>query len=1027
MEVSPRNWLSLVRNENEEIEKFEIHIKSRFEHKNYGFEKIKLKVYRCTNEDILSNLDLNIEPLKWDDYFLFINDYTVWSEIEYIQHNIRKDIYAIQIINREYNSGYLLLKLQVEHSNYYIHDIVRNERTNLVWNDCLLKYNKYALRKMLLEGANKINIIGTPGQVHCFGKKTIGLLSGESDRQCDFSWCSGAYLSGYSFLLCFSHESFILNNQGQNLIGIILKNLRKFMDLKIQDIKMGFLGFNDCDSDRFVENVTISTEMYFCKYSNYVEISFENIVELAFNQNIGIIVINGNSEKQRSENELTLSMEILRECIYSGKIVIIGKCPWGWEYTIGVNSIKDKSLCNILMKEFGLIFTNEYFWNKLDYIEPYIESTVLSNSYYYWSKVMHEIKEYGQNNVNIGKNEMLLLIKDIELFFFNQKISFEMQKTILFIIELLNNELYLEIIPPFNKNKGLTFLHLTITKYRIKEFNSKELLIDGKFFYSFDSLDRWINNNLFWKFSGFMGFNFSCNTQHNLSHLLLSEEIKCPVYEIYNEWQNTGIYLRYKDVIEIHFTPFCDILKIDFNAKILIGCHTDELNLKKVDILNRIPIIYKEYNWNIKKSKYINIESPCDGIVYFKYFSDSNSSEVNLSNNCNISFRNLKIGFLTITSTNINRKLVLSPIYSTTYHEKEDFDNRVVIDEEAKWNIITSTLKKLKKNDFPHWIELQGKKIILTLPTCVVINISESFIRDLLDFLDKVVCTQDELLPNKKWLKERIVCDIQISAGYMHSGYPIVTHLDIVEKDFKGGLLDLRKLKEEGNWGLYHEIGHNRQSSDWTFSGTEEVTVNFFTLYTYFTLHPNIDPFTIEYIKDNINQTVEYLTEIKQYGTCKDKTIKYFDLRWRQNHRVAFMNYLVLIIKFKWDTFKKVFQIYEKISNLGSIKLNKQSYKYKMAAWIFIFSSVVGLSLKGFFKQWGWCFCMERENSGIDIVKLCVEMQNILYKLNYGLCVKREVSETDIISGYDDVCEINGWKNWEFDSLKFISELKYRK
>ncbi len=32
-------------------------------------------------------------------------------------------------------------------------------------------------------------------------------------------------------------------------------------------------------------------------------------------------------------------------------------------------------------------------------------------------------------------------------------------------------------------------------------------------------------------------------------------------------------------------------------------------------------------------------------------------------------------------------------------------------------------------------------------------------------------------------------------------------------------------------WGLFHDMGHNHQSRDWTFDGTVEVTCNLFTLY----------------------------------------------------------------------------------------------------------------------------------------------------------------------------------------------------
>lgn len=80
-------------------------------------------------------------------------------------------------------------------------------------------------------------------------------------------------------------------------------------------------------------------------------------------------------------------------------------------------------------------------------------------------------------------------------------------------------------------------------------------------------------------------------------------------------------------------------------------------------------------------------------------------------------------------------------------------------------------------------------------------------------------------IPRARRRPERIVTDRQISAGYMHSGYPIMTHLDAA-----AFMTDLADLGDHG-WGPYHEIGHNHQSGDWTFDGTVEVTVNLFTLY----------------------------------------------------------------------------------------------------------------------------------------------------------------------------------------------------
>lgn len=55
--------------------------------------------------------------------------------------------------------------------------------------------------------------------------------------------------------------------------------------------------------------------------------------------------------------------------------------------------------------------------------------------------------------------------------------------------------------------------------------------------------------------------------------------------------------------------------------------------------------------------------------------------------------------------------------------------------------------------------------------------------------------------------RERVVCDIQPVAGYMHSGYPIVTHLDICETDSEDYVFNIERLRQYGKWGLFHELG----------------------------------------------------------------------------------------------------------------------------------------------------------------------------------------------------------------------------
>ncbi len=75
---------------------------------------------------------------------------------------------------------------------------------------------------------------------------------------------------------------------------------------------------------------------------------------------------------------------------------------------------------------------------------------------------------------------------------------------------------------------------------------------------------------------------------------------------------------------------------------------------------------------------------------------------------------------------------------------------------------------------------------------------------------------------------ERICSDVQLTAGWMHSGYPIMTHIN--DKHFDWAIDD-KALRASEAWGLYHELGHNHQNVDWTPSVLAEVTVNLFTTY----------------------------------------------------------------------------------------------------------------------------------------------------------------------------------------------------
>ncbi|MFN0079830.1 MAG: M60 family metallopeptidase, partial [Prosthecobacter sp.] len=140
-------------------------------------------------------------------------------------------------------------------------------------------------------------------------------------------------------------------------------------------------------------------------------------------------------------------------------------------------------------------------------------------------------------------------------------------------------------------------------------------------------------------------------------------------------------------------------------------------------------------------------------------------------------------------------------------------------DDDAKWS-------EIKKRPAP-WAEMACDKLIISFPSEVGRLVNNP--TELMTFWKKVVEAQDDVSNQTAERKrpERIVADVQISAGYMHSGYPIMIPTSAAPE-----MVTFGKLKFPG-WGFYHEIGHNHQRGDFTFGGTGEVTNNVIGMYCY--------------------------------------------------------------------------------------------------------------------------------------------------------------------------------------------------
>lgn len=236
------------------------------------------------------------------------------------------------------------------------------------------------------------------------------------------------------------------------------------------------------------------------------------------------------------------------------------------------------------------------------------------------------------------------------------------------------------------------------------------------------------------------------------------------------------------------------------------------------------------------------------------------------------------------------------------------------------------------------WAELAGNNVILTVPSRVVRDLDDP--ESLMTFWDKILDGYADFagIPRKRTRPERYCTDKQISAGYMHSGYPIMTGLDVAQDFVSTHTILTNGDGKTKSWGFFHEMGHNHQQSDWTFEGTGEVTNNVFALYILDTVcgvtvhtHPAIEPAARQ------ARLQKYLDGGSKFDT------------WKSDPFLALTMYIQLQHGFGWDTYKKVFAEYRRLPDAERPKTDQD----KRDQWLVRFSRAAGRNLGPFFQAWG--------------------------------------------------------------------------
>lgn len=233
------------------------------------------------------------------------------------------------------------------------------------------------------------------------------------------------------------------------------------------------------------------------------------------------------------------------------------------------------------------------------------------------------------------------------------------------------------------------------------------------------------------------------------------------------------------------------------------------------------------------------------------------------------------------------------------------------------------------------WAELQGERIILTLPASHVRMLDDP--EAVLKLWDRAVHAQEGLTDRTDRKRpERIVADRQISAGYMHSGYPIMVPID----DTARLAVDEPRLRRDGSWGYLHELGHNLQSGEWTFDGTGEVTNNVLAMYVY----AEVLDLPFDGGHPAIRNRAARLERVRKHLAAGAPFAA-----WKSDPFLALSMYIQLIDAFGWEPFRKVFAEYRALPAAERPRTEDQ----KRDQWLVRFSRAVGRNLGPFYQAWG--------------------------------------------------------------------------
>ncbi|MBT5124696.1 MAG: hypothetical protein HOM32_08875 [Planctomycetaceae bacterium] len=273
------------------------------------------------------------------------------------------------------------------------------------------------------------------------------------------------------------------------------------------------------------------------------------------------------------------------------------------------------------------------------------------------------------------------------------------------------------------------------------------------------------------------------------------------------------------------------------------------------------------------------------------------------------------------------------------------FENALLAPTFVRGHTSVDSWQNTQRNHPAPYAEFVGKNVAISFPADWIRDLDDP--APLMEYWDGVVGLHDELGGYKtlRRMPERINVDCQISAGLFHAGYPTQGPQTQCR-----GVLDLAKLKSTGNWGWFHELGHEAQrrpdkawswNNPYTFDGSIEVTVNLFSAHAFDQLGMRFrGGWTWTASAEAVTEkATKFLAQGKTYaeGGAGDKLAMHLQIRYA----------------FGWDAYRKVLASYSRDHDENPARLPKGE-QAERDAWLIRMSQATGHNLALFYgKTWG--------------------------------------------------------------------------